>query len=55
MKEFMKENGLMTKEKAMVLRYFLMEMFIMVITDKGNLMEKEFIPGQMVKFMMVNG
>lgn len=53
--EFMKAGGKMTTDMEEVWRGTQMETSMKVTSSRVRLMEKEFITGQMVKYMTVNG
>ena len=53
--EFMKGNGLMIRGQAKDLRDIVTVIRMRAIFKLGKLMEKECIPGQMEKCMMVSG
>jgi hypothetical protein len=53
--EFMRDSGLMIREKAREWKDILMEINMKEIFIKEKLMVKEFIIGLMGKYMMENG
>jgi len=53
--EFTKDNGEMTREKAKEWKDIQMEINMKEIFIREKLMEKEYIIGQMEKFMMESG